>query len=155
MKSSLKPAVLEILSWRLMGFTLREIDWIGDRYSAWVTWILAGVEARINHYIQCGDIPKDWMDRCLPEIDNPKTTGLFCRGEAGETVVTQKYEELFAAAGKHPLSMTDILLYPSGQDIQKVRDCYSILTLGIACLAFAEGGVDVFGWKLEASFDED
>lgn len=136
-----------------MGFKATEIDWIGDRDSGWVTWILAGVEARVNHYSQCGDLPQDWIDRCIPEIDSPKTTGLFCRGATGETVVTKKYEDLCEAANHHPLSTTDDLLYPTEKNRQKVRDCYSILTLAIACLAFSEGGVDLFGWKLEASFD--
>lgn len=136
-----------------MKFRATEIDWIGDRNSAWVIWILAGVEARINHYIQCGDLPKDWIDRCVPEIDNPKTTGLFCRGSAGEMLVTQKYEELCEAANHHPMSTTDALLYPSKENRQKVKECYSVITLAIACLAFAEGGVELFGWKLEANFD--
>jgi hypothetical protein len=136
-----------------MGLESAEIDWIGDRNSAWVTWILAGVETRINHYIHCGEIPKDWIDRCVPEIDNPKTTGLFCRGAAGEAIVTKKYKELCEAAINHPLEMTDCLLYPSEHDRKKVKDCYTTFTLAISCLAFSPGGVELFGWKLEASFD--
>lgn len=120
------------------------------REDSLILHLMLAVHKRMSFYMLDGKIPSDWIQR-LSGIDKCR---LYCSIDKQHKDSEAEFDWSNADIETPELVLASADVWMFGDVKSKAwKKYYCDLSLAIACMAFCPGGIQVFGFRIEGSFD--